>query len=106
MLLREGAILIKFLRWEVPTETSSNTQPSAVIGDTNFELNDDNTIEILLPAKDSVTSINTGVTAPPSNSETNSISKASDTPQLFHLIHIILHVIENLLTGTCRLSLI
>ena len=47
------------------------------------EVNDDDAIEILPPAKDSVTSTNTGVTALTSNSETNSTSTASDTPPSF-----------------------
>ena len=73
----------QILRREVPIETSANTQPSAVVGDTTSEVNDDDAIEIIPPAKDSVTSTNTGVTALPPNSETNSTSTASDTPQYF-----------------------
>ena len=73
----------QILRWEVPIETSAITQPSAVVGDTTSEVNDDDAIEIIPPAKDSVTSTNTGVTALPPNSETNSTSTASDTLQSF-----------------------
>ena len=42
-------------RWEVLTETSANTQPYVVSSDITSERNDNNTIEILPHAKDSVT---------------------------------------------------
>ena len=54
-----------------------------MVGDTTSEVNDDDAIEIIPPAKDSVTSTNTGVTALPPNLETNSTFTASDTPQSF-----------------------
>ena len=103
-MVQQRCHIDQIVRQEVLTETSANTQSSAVIGDTNSELNDDDTIETLTPAKDSVTSTNTGVIAPPSNSETNSTSTASNTSQSFSFIHVILHIIENLLTDTFRLS--
>ena len=64
-------------------ETSANIQPSAVVGDTTSEVNDDDAIEIIPPAKDCVTSTNTGGTTLPPNSEINSTSTASDTLQSF-----------------------
>ena len=73
----------QILRREVLIETSTNTQPSAVVGDTTSELNNDDAIEILPPAKDFVTSTNTGVIALPSNSKTNSTSIAFNTPPSF-----------------------
>ena len=80
---RQRCHIDMILRREVLIETSANTQPSAMVGDTTSEMNDDNAIEIIPPAKDSVTLTNTGVTALPPNLETNSSSIASDTPQSF-----------------------
>ena len=65
-MVQQRCHIDQIVRQEVLTETSANTQSSAVNGDTNSELNDDDTIETLTPAKDSVTSTNTGVTAQPS----------------------------------------
>ena len=73
----------QILRREVPIETSTNTQPSAVVGDTTSEVNDDDAIEILPPAQDSITSTNTDVTGLTSSLETNSTSTTSDTPPSF-----------------------
>ena len=42
-------------RQEVLTETSTKTQPNAVSSDTTSKLNDDDAIEIIQPAKESVT---------------------------------------------------
>ena len=75
--------LDQILRREVIIETSANTESIAFISNTNSKMYDDNAIEILPPAKDSVTSTNTSITAPPSNLETNSTFIASDTPQSF-----------------------
>ena len=54
-----------------------------MVGDTTSEVNDDDAIEIIPPAKESVTLTNTGVTALPPNSEINSTSIASHTSQSF-----------------------
>ena len=63
---------------EVLTETSA--QPSAVSGDTTFELSNDDAIGIVQHAEDSVLLATTGVIDPISHFETNSNSTAFDTP--------------------------
>ena len=48
--------------------------------DITSKLNDDDAIEILQPAEESVTSSTTGVIVPSSNCETNLIFAVSNTP--------------------------